>query len=206
MQCLAGVHERLAWIIVWSYYFQLYLYSVGSQMRFCWLVLEWLAPSTLLQQDHYGWQSKQLANRVSPNAKSQSRGTNMTVAVGSSFWSPSAPQMWKHCRPSSPCSLVLFLPLPILGACSVAGKTASMSTITPSIHYLLPGAEENFYCLLPGPEEELQHGRILACEEGSCISLKGSCGREIIFCRTVILPLGQEEGSKNTTKIQQKLL
>ena len=33
----------------------------------------------------------------------------MIVAVGSSFWSPSAPQRWEHCRPSSPSSMILFL-------------------------------------------------------------------------------------------------
>ena len=31
------------------------------------------------------------------------------MAVGSSFWSPSAPQRWEHCRPSSPSSMILFL-------------------------------------------------------------------------------------------------
>ena len=36
-------------------------------------------------------------------------GSSMIVAVGSSFWSPSAPQRWEHCRPSSPSSMILFL-------------------------------------------------------------------------------------------------
>ena len=33
----------------------------------------------------------------------------MFAAAGSSFWSPSAPQMWEHCRPSSPSSVILLL-------------------------------------------------------------------------------------------------
>ena len=39
----------------------------------------------------------------------------MFAAAGSSFWSPSAPQLWEHCRPSSPSSVILLLYLLGLG-------------------------------------------------------------------------------------------
>ena len=58
----------------------------------------------------------------------------MSVAAGSSFWSPSAPQLWEHCRPSSPSSMVLFLPQPYLGACPDAGESASTGIISSFSH------------------------------------------------------------------------
>ena len=42
-------------------------------------------------------------------------GSSVFAAAGSSFWSPSAPQLWEHCRPSSPSSVILLLYLLGLG-------------------------------------------------------------------------------------------
>ena len=38
-----------------------------------------------------------------------SGGRACFMAAGSSFWTPSAPHLWEHCRPSSPSSVILFL-------------------------------------------------------------------------------------------------
>ena len=55
-------------------------------MGLMWLVCEWLAPSSLLCQDHCWWQSTQSANCVSPNTEpwlfNQDSGSWLVVLCG----------------------------------------------------------------------------------------------------------------------------